>query len=111
MVSCKGVHRKTPELRIINVYFFRFISYNYRITSFENFTKFNPSYFFSFSSSELFARINNGELAEWSNAVVLKTIEASRFPEVRILYSPPQRKISHYEGFFFFFVRRHLTLS
>lgn len=32
---------------------------------------------------------NNGELAEWSNAVVLKTIDGLSRPGVRIPHSPP----------------------
>ena len=34
-----------------------------------------------------------GELAEWSNAVVLKTIDPSRGPGVRIPYSPQSKTL------------------
>ncbi len=33
-------------------------------------------------------RPKNGELAEWSNAAVLKTVRPERVSEVRILHSP-----------------------
>ena len=33
--------------------------------------------------------ISNGEVAEWSNAAVLKTVERESVPRVRIPVSPP----------------------
>ncbi len=47
-------------------------------------------FFFSLKVLQLIKNITfaPGELAEWSNAVVLKTIDPSRDPGVRIPYSP-----------------------
>ena len=36
-----------------------------------------------------FGKQNFGELAEWTNAAVSKTVEVVRSPKVRILHSPP----------------------
>ena len=48
-----------------------------------------------------------GELAEWSNAVVLKTIDPSRGPGVRIPYSP--QKETHNGSCGFCFLWRNQT--
>ena len=60
---------------------------------------------FNFFSSKVLQLIKNitfapGELAEWSNAVVLKTIDPSRDPRVRIPYSP-QKTHGICHGFFY----------
>ncbi len=49
-----------------------------------------------------------GELAEWSNAVVLKTIDPSRGPGVRIPHSPQSKSLTVRSGFLFF--RNAITL-
>ena len=52
---------------------------------------------FVFACQPVGARINpvfNGEVAEWSNAAVLKTVERESVPGVRIPVSPPPMLVS-----------------
>ena len=42
-----------------------------------------------------------GEMAEWSNAAVLKTVELARVPGVRIPFSPQQKEWSDASLFLF----------
>ena len=42
------------------------------------------------------AILNYGELAEWSNAAVLKTVDPSPGPGVRIPYSPPDVPVAQW---------------
>ena len=49
-----------------------------------------------------------GEMAEWSNAAVLKTVELARVPGVRIPLSPPLARIPCKGLTLFFFARQIL---
>ena len=53
----------------------------------------------------------SGELAEWSNAVVLKTIDPSRGPGVRIPHSPQKETHNISCGFLFFRCTKFIWLS
>ena len=64
------------------------------------------------------ARINrssNGEVAEWSNAAVLKTVERESVPGVRIPVSPPlafiETRMRPDAGVIFFMFQRGLGLA
>ena len=43
-----------------------------------------------------------GELAEWSIAAVLKTVDLSKGPRVRIPHSPPNKNAAHFGWHFLF---------
>ena len=74
------------------------------IRSYKNISRNFPFTVTAFAKNITFAP---GELAEWSNAVVLKTIDPSRDPRVRIPYSP--QKETHNESCGFCFLWRHQT--
>ena len=46
--------------------------------------------------------VENGEMPEWSNGAVSKTVDRICGPRVRIPFSPPAKRIQGFVSFFLF---------